>query len=243
MPTLRARLTRSAPWDWSRTAAGRRFRLADAKKSPSERLRSDLRPQDLGVARDELLARVEAALFSAEEPMTPRKLARLAGLADTGEARRQVDRLNRLLRLSSSGFLVEEVAGGYQMLTCPDLRAVVEQVYRPGDELQLSPPMLETLAIIAYRQPICRADIEAIRGVQVGEILKQLMDKQLIRLAGKDDSLGRPYLYGTTKQFLQAFGLRNLHELPMVEMLTPPAEDQVEEEAEEAAQGQPASET
>jgi segregation and condensation protein B len=84
--------------------------------------------------------------------------------------------------------------------------------------------MLETLSIVAYRQPICRADVEKIRGVQVGEILQHLLEKGLIRLAGRDASLGRPFLYGTTRKFLQAFGLRNLNELPLSELLTRPAE-------------------
>lgn len=207
-----------APKEWRQAASAK-------PRTPTSDIRGHLAPRDLAVARDEVLIRVEAALFAAEEPLTPRKLARLAGLADTGEARRQVDRLNRLLRKSGSAFIVDEVASGYQMLTCPELRTALELVYRPGDELQLSPPTLETLAIVAYRQPICRADIEAIRGVQVGEILKQLMDKGLVKFAGKDDSLGRPYLYGTTNRFLQAFGLRNLHELPLVELLSHPQVD------------------
>lgn len=201
---------------------------ADRKVSQALKL-SRVPADEIAAVRDETMARLEAALFTAEEPVSPRKLARLAGLTDTGEVRRQVDRLNQWLKASRSAFQVEELAGGYQMHTCTELRPAIEAVYRPGDELQLSTPTLETLAIIAYRQPICRADIEAIRGVQVGEILKQLMDKGLVRFAGKDDSLGRPYLYGTTKRFLQAFGLRNLHELPLAEVLCQPVEEPVQE--------------
>ncbi|MFO0946419.1 MAG: SMC-Scp complex subunit ScpB [Planctomycetota bacterium] len=180
----------------------------------------------LGVAtvRDSILARVEAVLLASSEPVTPRQLAKLAELPDTGEARRQVMRLNLHFDRERSSFYVEELAGGYQLLTRPELRPWLDQLTRRRDELQLSAPTLETLAIIAYRQPICRADIEAIRGVQVGELLKQLMERGLVRFAGKDDSLGRPFLYGTTKRFLEVFGLRNLHELPLVELLTRPSE-------------------
>lgn len=172
--------------------------------------------------RDELLANVEAALLTADEPLSPRQLAKLAELADTGEARRQIGRLNSIYLKEGSGFYVEEIAGGYQLLTRPQLRPWLGEISRVHEDLQLSGPALETLAIVAYRQPICRADIEAIRGVQVGELLKQLMERGLVRFAGKDDSLGRPFLYGTTKRFLEVFGLRNLHELPLVELLTKP---------------------
>lgn len=178
----------------------------------------------MATVRDPILARVEAVLLASGEPVTPRQLAKLAELPDTGEARRQVTRLNTYFDRERSSFYVEELAGGYQLLTRPELRPWLDQMNRLRDELQLSAPTLETLAIIAYRQPICRADIEAIRGVQVGELLKQLMDRGLVRFAGKDDSLGRPFLYGTTKRFLEVFGLRNLHELPLVELLTKPSE-------------------
>jgi segregation and condensation protein B len=85
--------------------------------------------------------------------------------------------------------------------------------------LKLSPPALETLTIVAYRQPLTRADIEALRGVQSAEILKHLMERGLIRIVGEDNSLGRPYLYGTTRQFLEHYGLRSLDELPNADQL------------------------
>lgn len=179
------------------------------------------RPAALGV-RDARLAAVEAALFDADEPLSPKRLARLADLPDTGEARRQVTLLNQYYRDDQSAFHVDEVAGGFQLLTRPEWRAALDRVLQPIDDLQLSEPTLETLAIVAYRQPICRADVEAIRGVQVADALRFLMDKGLVRLCGRDDSLGRPYLYGTTKRFLQAFGLRRIADLPMIELLSNP---------------------
>ena len=171
---------------------------------------------------DAPISRAEAALFWADEPLTQRKLARLAEPEDAGEARRTVDRLNELYHSQGSAFQVEEIAGGYQLLTRPELRPWLDKFFRPPREAQLTGPTLETLAIVAYRQPITRADIEAIRGVQVGDILKHLMDRGFVKAVGKEESLGRPFLYGTTKSFLQTFGLRNLNELPMVELLAKP---------------------
>jgi segregation and condensation protein B len=168
------------------------------------------------------LAMVEAALFCADEPITPRKLATVAGLEGATEARKLVRRLRAWYGEVGSAFQVEEVAGGYQILTRPEFHAWLIRLRRSTSDLRLSGPARETLAIIAYRQPITRADIEAIRGVQCADVLRLLMEKGLIRIAGRHDSLGRPVLYGTTKKFLQAYGLKNLTELPQAEQLWPP---------------------
>jgi segregation and condensation protein B len=174
-------------------------------------------------AREPAQALVEAALFAADEPLTPRRLAQAARLADVAECRRLVRRLQTLYEEQSSAFQVEEVAGGYQLLTRPEFHPWLARLRRAGNELRLSPAARETLAIVAYRQPIARADLEAIRGVQCSEVLQQLMEKGLVRIAGRDESLGRPMLYGTTKKFLQAFGLRTLRDLPEATELQPPA--------------------
>jgi segregation and condensation protein B len=173
------------------------------------------------LARDAALALVEAALLAADEPLTARRLAAVAGLPDGNEARRQVRRLQALYDRDGTAFQVQELAGGYQLLTRPEYHAWLIRIRRTGQDLRLSPPARETLAIIAYRQPIMRASIEAIRGVHCGDVLRLLMEKGLIRIVGRDDSLGRPVLYGTTKKFLQVFGLKSLRELPMVEQLRP----------------------
>jgi segregation and condensation protein B len=174
-------------------------------------------------ARDPALAAVEAALFAADEPLTPRRLAQAARLADAAEARRLARRLQTLYAEFASAFQIDEVAGGFQLLTRPEFHPWLARLRRTGNELRLSPAARETLAIVAYRQPIARADIEAIRGVQCSEVLQQLMEKGLVRIAGRDDSLGRPILYGTTKKFLQAFGLKTLRDLPEATELRPPA--------------------
>jgi segregation and condensation protein B len=174
------------------------------------------------LARDALLAQVEAVLFAADEPLTARRLAAAAGLADGAEARRLVRRLQALHEQDGSAFRVEELAGGYQLLTRPEFHPWLARLRRTGNELRLSAPARETLAIVAYRQPIGRADVEAIRGVQCSEVLRQLMEKGLLRIAGRDNSLGRPVLYGTTRKFLQVFGLKSLRDLPQAGDLRPP---------------------
>jgi segregation and condensation protein B len=168
-------------------------------------------------ARDARLARVEAALFLADEPLTARKLASAAGLTDTAEARRLVQKLRELYDADATAFQVEEIAGGYQLLTRPAYRPWLQRVLRTGRDMRLTPAALETLAIVAYRQPIPRADVEAIRGVACAELLTHLMEKGFIKIVGRQETLGRPVLYGTTKKFLQAFGLGSLRDLPEYE--------------------------
>jgi segregation and condensation protein B len=166
------------------------------------------------LARDATLAFLEAALFLADEPLPPRKLAQLTHLKNTEEVRRQLKRLQAFYEQEGTAFEIREIAGGYQLLTRAEFHPWLLRL-RPQDrENKLTQPALETLAIIAYKQPISRADIEAIRGVACGEILRQLLERDLIRIVGRDTSLGRPVLYGTTKAFLQFVGLNSLEDLP-----------------------------
>lgn len=172
--------------------------------------------------RDGTLARIEALLFLADEPLPLRRIADAAGLTDVKEARRAIDRLRDLLAADLSAFGIEELAGGYQLLTLPEFHPWLTRLRRTGHEVRLSAAAMETLAVIAYKQPIMRADVEAIRGVSCGEIIRTLLEKGLIKVAGRHDSLGRPQLYGTTKKFLQNFGLNTLNDLPDVESLRNP---------------------
>jgi segregation and condensation protein B len=171
--------------------------------------------------RDLTLRRLEAILFLAREPLTGRKLSQYANLADATEARTLIRRLNQIYDRGGRAFRVEELAGGFQLLSRPEFATWLRRLGHVPAEVRLSAPALETLAVIAYRQPVPRADIEAIRGVNCGEILRQLMDRDLVRIAGRGDDLGRPYLYGTTKRFLQMFGLLNLDQLPRAAALRP----------------------
>jgi segregation and condensation protein B len=165
-------------------------------------------------ARDGRLARLEAILFLAREPLTTRRLAQLAGLADGTEARTLIRRLNRLYDGSGSPFRAEEVGGGFQLLSRERFGSWLRRIYPSPLESRLSGPALETLAVVAYRQPVLKAEIDGVRGVDCGEILRQLMDRDLVRMMGRSHELGRPYLYGTTKRFLRLFGLRGLDDLP-----------------------------
>ncbi|MDZ7616055.1 MAG: SMC-Scp complex subunit ScpB [Patescibacteria group bacterium] len=160
------------------------------------------------------MAQVEALLLLAREPLSSRKLAQLAGLADGTKARTLVRALNSRYDSEGCAFRAEEVAGGFQLLTRPQFAPWLRRLDSMTADVRLSAPAMETLAVVAYRQPVLRADVEAVRGVQCGEILRQLIERDLVRVTGRSDDLGRPLLYGTTRRFLQVFGLRHLDELP-----------------------------
>lgn len=160
------------------------------------------------------MQRLEAILFLAKQPLTSRKLAQLANLADGTEARTLVRSLNKLYDAANRAFRVEELAGGYQLLTRGKFADWVRRVVGGDDPTRLSTPAMETLAIIAYRQPVLRADVEAIRGVNCGEIIRQLMDRDLVQIKGRSEELGRPFLYATSSAFLRTFGFRSLEDLP-----------------------------
>jgi segregation and condensation protein B len=165
------------------------------------------------------LDQLEAVLFLAREPLSTRKLAKLAKLADGTEARTLLKKLAGRYEQRGRALQVVEVAGGFQLLTRPQLAPWISRLHGEAQEVRLSAPALETLSVVAYRQPVVRAEIEAIRGVQCGEILRVLMERDLLRIVGRADDLGRPFLYGTTKQFLQVFGLKRLEQLPMIDQI------------------------
>ncbi len=159
---------------------------------------------------------VEAILFAAREPLPARRIAEVAGLADATEARTLIKSLNAQYDYCGAAMRIYEVAGGFQLLTRPELapyiRTMLGEMAEPTPGL--SPAALETLTIIAYKQPVMRAEIEAIRGAHSGELLRQLEEEELIRVVGRAEELGRPFLYGTTRRFLEVFGLRDLSDLP-----------------------------
>jgi segregation and condensation protein B len=169
--------------------------------------------------RSEKLARLEAALFVADGALSLRKLVQVATLADSAEARTLLDQLNAAYDAAGSAFRVERVAAGFRLLTRPAYSKWLARVHQRQAELKLSAPALETLTVVAYRQPITRADVDKLRGVQSAEMIRQLLERGLVKICGEDDSLGRPYLYDTTRKFLEVFGLRTLDDLPMAERL------------------------
>ena len=168
------------------------------------------------------LARVEAALFVSDRPQSARRLAQFAAVVDAADAEQAITELNAIYDADGSPFRIEHVATGFQLLTRPQFAPWLEKIHARQARLRLASPAMETLAIVAYRQPLTRADVEAVRGVQSGEMLKLLMERDLVRIVGEHESLGRPYLYGTTRQFLELFGLHSLSELPQAEGLARP---------------------
>lgn len=166
---------------------------------------------------------IEAVLFSSDEPLTAARLAHIVE-ATTKQVREHIENLNKKYEENNSAFRIEQIAGGCQMLTLSRYNHWLKQLLRARSESKLSPAALETLAIIAYKQPVIRADIEAIRGVAVGEVIRSLSYKGLVKIVGRAEVLGRPMLYGTTKKFLEVFGLNTLKDLPKIEELKKPRE-------------------
>jgi len=165
---------------------------------------------------------VEAVLFASDEPLTPQRLMAIMETGSVRQIRECVANLNVKYRQGSHAFRIERIAGGYQMMTLGAFNPWLRKLVRVRTDSKLSAAALETLAIIAYKQPIIRADIEAIRGVASGEILRSLMYKGLVKIVGRAEVLGRPMLYGTTRRFLETFGLNSLEDLPRVEELKRP---------------------
>ena len=158
--------------------------------------------------------RVEAVLFFSAAPLSSRKISQLAGLEDGTQARTIIRDLNQHYNEQKRAFQVKRNAGGFQILTRPQFSKWLRRLEYIPAPFRLSGPAMETLAVVAYRQPIIKADIEAIRGVSCGEMLRQLLEKGLVRISGRSEELGRPYLYSTTRDFLVHFGLNSLAHLP-----------------------------
>lgn len=163
---------------------------------------------------------LEAALFSAARPLTVEELASLDSEATVADVRTALDQLREHYDFDQHSVEVVELAGGYQVLTRAPFAAALERAQLSSRASRLTSAALETLAVIAYRQPVGRAEIEEIRGVSAGGVLRTLQERSLIEVVGRSEGLGRPLLYGTTPQFLEVLGLRDLNDLPKAEELT-----------------------
>jgi segregation and condensation protein B len=170
----------------------------------------------------DLPGKVEAALLTADRALSSSKLGEALGGASSKQIKETIDQLNAAYEQTGRSFRIEAVAGGWKVLTLPQYADVLQALHKRQAQQKLSPAALETLAIIAYKQPILRADLEAIRGVACGEVLRSLMDRHLVKITGRAEEIGRPMLYGTTKTFLDLFGLSSLKDLPSVDQLTDP---------------------
>ena len=165
---------------------------------------------------------VETVLFASEDALSAERIAAALERKDATPAavREVVERLNEDYRRTERAFEIVEVAGGYKLMTLPEFNIYVRRVLRSRSRDRLSQAAMETLAIVAYRQPVTRAEIENIRGVEAGPVLRMLVDRGVVRIVGRQQSLGHPLLYGTSKAFLELFGLRNIESLPRTDELT-----------------------
>lgn len=174
------------------------------------------------VLPEDLDARVEAALMTSDRPITASRVAEALGIPGVGSAiEESIEALNEQYTRNGRSFRIEKVAGAWQVTTLPKYADVLDGLKQNKQDNRLSASQLETLAIVAYKQPIVRAEVEAIRGSASGEVLRMLMDKHLVKVVGRAEEIGRPMLYGTTKQFLEVFGLGGLKDLPQADELKP----------------------
>ena len=171
---------------------------------------------------DEVKRIVEALLFAVQEPISVRKICEVVEDVEAKEIREVIQQLREEYDTHDRVFQIEEIANGFQLLSRPEYHEWISKIRKKSGESKLSQQALETLSIIAYKQPIIRADIEAIRGVQSGQMIRTLIEKGLVKITGRDEVLGRPLLYGTTTKFLDHFGLKSIKDLPKVEDLEMP---------------------
>lgn len=168
-----------------------------------------------------IAARIEALLLTAGRPVGVKAIVEAlngAGVAaDAAQVEAAIDELNKELDASGRAARVEKVAGGYRVMVRGEHAPVLAAVRQQQIQGRLSRAAIETLAIVAYKQPITRADLESIRGVACGEVLRSLMERRLVTIQGRAEEPGRPILYGTTKEFLDQFGLASIKDLPPVD--------------------------
>lgn len=178
---------------------------------------------------------VEALLITADNPLGAAKLSSVLGRqVGAKEIRGYVDALNEVYVSSGRSFRITEVAGGFQLMIHPEYAPWIRQLMKEKIPPRLSPASLETLAILAFKQPLIKAEVEHIRGVAVDGVLRQLMEKGLVRIAGRSEAPGRPLLYGTTRDFLKHFGLKTLSDLPKLREL----EELLKDEEQRISQGE-----
>ncbi|MFA5095938.1 MAG: SMC-Scp complex subunit ScpB [Candidatus Omnitrophota bacterium] len=185
--------------------------------------------------QDNRKSAIEALLLASEKPLLLEQIRSALDNLESGEARRLVEELRSEYESSGRGMRIVEIAGGFQMITAAEFAPFLKKLFKGRQSDRLSKPALETLAIIAYKQPLTRGEIELLRNVNVDGVMKSLLDKNLIRVCGRKKSPGCPHVYGTTRQFLEYFGLRSLDDLPKIEDFSSLAEKQdlVEIEPEE----------
>lgn len=190
------------------------------------------------MSENNLKSAVEAMLFASEKPLLIEQVKKALGNIDGNEVRKILEELKTEYSQANRGINVVEVAGGFQMITSPSFAPFLKKLFKDRNTERLSKPALETLAIIAYKQPLTRTEIESLRNVNVDGVMKSLVDKTLIRICGRKKVPGRPFVYGTTRQFLEYFGLKSLDELPKMEDFSALAQNAESAEIEAIEEGQ-----
>lgn len=180
---------------------------------------------------------LELLLWLTDRPLKRPELIGLLGAEDTTELQLEEDlkSLGQELDERAAPYQLVEIAQGFQLASRPAFSQWVRRLYKDKTALRLTPSAMETLSIIAYRQPLTRGEIEAIRGVDVSGVMETLLERKLIKIVGRKEALGRPLLYGTTLEFMRQFGLKSLDELPRLEELVPPEDSDVAEAPETVA--------
>ena len=188
-------------------------------------------PDETPCADQSIESRVEAVLLSISRPLSEAKLVDMLGLGSVNAkdkmpatmVKQAIDHLNTEYAQTGRSFRIERLAGGWQLLTLSKFGPLLTRVHGAKLQGRLTPAALDTLAIIAYRQPTLRSELEAVRGVACGDILRGLMERRLVRITGRAEELGRPMLYGTTSEFLRVFGISRIEDLPQARELRNPA--------------------
>lgn len=160
---------------------------------------------------------IEALLLASEKPLPLEQIRIALDNLDFAETIKLIGELKSEYEQEGRGFRIAEIAGGFQMITAAECAPFLKKLFKGRHTEKLSKPALETLAIIAYKQPLARSEIELLRNVNVDGVMKSLLDKNLIRIAGRKKAPGRPCVYGTTRQFLEHFGLKSMDDLPKME--------------------------
>jgi segregation and condensation protein B len=167
-----------------------------------------------------LKSAIEALIFASEKPITSEQIKKVLGDLDASSINKIITELKNEYESQNRGIRVVEIAGGYQMITSSSFAPFLKKLFKNRYSDKLSKPALESLAIIAYKQPLTKSEIESLRNVNVDGVMKSLLEKNLIRVCGRKKIPGRPFVFGTTREFLEHFGLKSLQDLPKMEDFT-----------------------
>ncbi|MDP6570165.1 MAG: SMC-Scp complex subunit ScpB [Candidatus Marinimicrobia bacterium] len=162
---------------------------------------------------------VEVLLFASPDPLNQKKLNQILENEEMIDLKSTVVNLNEQYQKENKGLIIEKIAGGYQILSHPEYHVYIQRLFNKSRKIQLSRPALEALSVIAYRQPVSKAEVESIRGVECGSVISTLMERELITVKGRGSTPGRPLLFGTTRLFLESFGLESHNDLPKLNEL------------------------